>query len=62
MTAKRSPGRPATDGATKVDCRVNVMLTKEHRDRLAELAAGGVSAWVRSAIDAAWAELQKKGN
>ena len=58
MTDKKLPGRKAIDGATE---RVNVVLTKQHRDRLEQLAPSGLSCWVRAAIDHAW-EQHQKGN
>jgi hypothetical protein len=54
MTTK-TRGRKAIDGATEATERVNVVLTQEHRRRLELLAPGGYSAWVRRAIDNAWA-------
>lgn len=56
---KNKQGRKAIDGATGVTARVNVVLTKEHRDRLEQLAPNGFSPWIRQAIDKAWAEHLK---
>jgi hypothetical protein len=54
MTTK-TRGRKAVDGATRATERVNIVLTREHRRRLEMLAQDGYSAWVRRAIDNAWA-------
>lgn len=58
MTQK-TPGRKAIDGAHEVTERVNVVITKEHRERLEKLAPKGFSAWVRAAIDKAWNEHEE---
>jgi len=57
--SKGKAGRRAVDGVTNVNERVNAMLTKEHKQRLQQLATEGISAWLRAAIDKAWAKHQK---
>jgi hypothetical protein len=52
------PGRKAIDGVHGATERVNIVLTKEHRDRLKQLAPNGFSPWVRAAIDKAWNEKE----
>lgn len=59
MTTSKTPGRKAIDGITGATERVNVVLTKEHRQRLEQLAPHGFSAWVRCAIDHAWSQHTK---
>jgi hypothetical protein len=59
---KGKAGRRAVDGVTNVNVRVNAMLTTEHKQRLQKLATEGVSAWLRAAIDKAWAKQQQKAN
>lgn len=59
MTTTKRSGRKAVDGITGATERVNVVLTKEHRQRLEQLAPNGFSLWVRAAIDRAWDELAK---
>lgn len=60
--SKKAPGRKAVDGAHDVTERVNVVITKEHRDRLEKLAPQGFSAWIRAAIDKAWNEHKKESD
>lgn len=55
---KSNPGRKAIDGVRNATERVNIVLTKEHRDRLKQLAPNGFSPWVRAAIDRAWNEKE----
>lgn len=60
MTTVKTPGRKAIDGVTCVTERINLVLTKEHRQKLEALAPSGFSAWVRKQIDNAW-ECRTKG-
>lgn len=57
---KGKAGRKSIDGATAVTERVNIMLTKEHRERLEMLATAGYSCWMRAAIDKEWAKHMKE--
>lgn len=59
MTHSKTPGRKAIDGVTCVTERVNIVLTKEHRQKLEALAPKGFSAWIRQQIDNAWAHHTK---
>ena len=59
---KNRPGRKAVDGVQGATERVNIVLTKQHRDRLEKLATNGLSPWVRTAIDRAWDEHLKASN
>ena len=56
---KIKPGRKSVDGATAVTERVNIVLTKVHRERLEILATEGYSPWMRAAIDRAWSKHTK---
>lgn len=60
MSMMRTPGRKAIDGVTGVTERVNLVLTKEHREKLEALAPNGFSAWVRKQIDAEWKRHNKE--
>lgn len=51
--------RIGTDGAKQVDARLNLAVTPEQKKRLLKLSNNDMSAWVRQAIDKAWAD--KKG-
>lgn len=55
----KTPGRKAIDGITGATERVNVVLTKEHRQKLEQLAPHGFSPWIRAAIDQAWTKHTK---
>lgn len=56
---KGKSGRKSVDGATAVTERVNIVLTKEHKERLEVLATEGYSPWMRAAIDKAWSKHLK---
>ena len=58
---KRSPGRPALDGAEGCTERVNAMITPEHKRMLDEITANcGISVWVREAIETAYKKKDRK--
>lgn len=58
---KRSPGRPALDGAEGCTQRVNAMVTPEHKRMLDEITAfSGISVWLREAIETAYKKKDRK--
>lgn len=61
MAEKRKRGRPTADGAKGITDRMNITLTKEHKQKLEAMATEGVSPWVRSVIDKEWNQF-KEGN
>jgi hypothetical protein len=60
MTKKRTAGRPSIDGAKNCTARLNAAITPKHKKMLNELAktAGGISPWLRKAIEAGHATLK----
>ena len=58
---KRSPGRPALDGAAGCTERVSAVITPAHRQMLDELIAGsGLSVWLRKVIETTYKKRTKK--
>jgi uncharacterized protein (DUF1778 family) len=62
MNTKRKAGRPSIDGAKNCTARLNAAITPKHKRMLDELAkaSGGISPWLRSAIEAAHTTLKAR--
>lgn len=58
---KRSPGRPALDGASGCTERISAVITPAHKQMLDELTSGcGISVWLRETIETAYKKKAKK--
>jgi hypothetical protein len=58
---KRSPGRPALDGAAGCTERINAVVTPLHKQMLDELTANrGISVWLRDTIETAYKKKARK--